>query len=76
MQMGVVGNVATHMTVEEQGLGYKLLLYLSSCLTGHAFPSGRGRIPDEVPYQVVLTPARTAGAVGRVPLPAERARRG
>eukprot|EP00047_Mylnosiga_fluctuans_P014336 m.37581 g.37581 ORF g.37581 m.37581 type:complete len:1420 (+) comp5452_c0_seq2:42-4301(+) len=43
---GKTGSAASRMTLDEQGLGYKLLLYISSSLTGHAFPSSRGRLDE------------------------------
>jgi hypothetical protein len=37
------GDLAPHMNSKEQELGYKLLLYISFCLSGRAYP--RGDIP-------------------------------
>lgn len=37
------GDLSSLLTKREQTLGYKLLLYVSFCLSGRAFP--RGEIP-------------------------------
>lgn len=34
------GNAAAHMSEPEQKLGYKLMFYISCCLSGKAFPTG------------------------------------
>ena len=40
------GNLSAKMSTKEQALGYKLLLYISFCLSGRAYP--RGDIPPYV----------------------------
>lgn len=45
------GNMVQRMTKEEQALGYKLLLYISYCLAGRAYPTGD--IPAKVGHGLV-----------------------
>ena len=42
------GSLSDKISEQDQKIGFKLLVYMSSCLTGHAYPMGF------IPHEVIL----------------------